>query len=219
MKKVTMLATAIALAMTCSAQTEKGTFAIGLHNFSPIVPQAIGLLAPTSGLGVAFGTSVSEFNGNESKASYTTIGLSGSGHYFVVDNFSIGLNLHIISQSMKEKDGGDKYNFSILMAGPELRYYFPVTAKSKLWLSGSGAWGSSKTSSNGDSEEDPGKLSRYGGAVGLALFPFEHFSVDLGVGYGVFSVKDSYQNFSGDTIESKDTNSGIAVDVGFSVFF
>lgn len=223
MKKVSILVTAMLLTSICSlqAQTSKGSFMLGLHNFSPQLTQANSLLAPTNALGISFGTMKSEAGGEESKASYSSIGLSGSGHYFVIDNLSVGLNLNVLSQKIKDQSqgaGDEEYKVSLFIAGPELRYYIPAGAKSKIYVSGSGAVGSIKTPAFGQDENDTTKLSRFGGGAGLAIFPSQHFSIDVGLGYGAFITKDTY-NFGGEVIESKDTNSGISLDVGFSVFF
>jgi len=193
---------------------------LGLHSFSPQLTQANSLLAPTNALGISFGTMKSKAGDDESKASYSSIGLSGSGHYFVIDNLSVGLNLNVLSQRIKDQSpgaGDDVYKINLIMAGPELRYYIPAGEKSKIYVSGSGAVGSIKTPAFQD-ENNTTKLSRFGGGAGLAIFPSQSFSIDIGLGYGAFITKDTY-NFGGEVIESKDTNSGISVDVGFSVFF
>ena len=194
---------------------------LGLHNFSPNIPQANGLLAPTNALGISFGTMKSEAGGDKSEASYSTIGLNGSAHYFVIDNLSVGLNLNFLNQKLKDKTPGnddDEYKVNLFMAGPELRYYIPATAKSKIYVSGSGAVGSIKTPSFGQDSDETTKISRFGGGAGLAIFPSQNFSIDVGLGYGALITKDKY-TFGGETIETKDTNSGITLDVGFSVFF
>lgn len=223
MKKVSMLATAILLTLVCAlqAQTTKGTFALSLHNFSPLIPEASGLLAPTNALGIAFGTTKSESGIQDREYSYTTLGLSGSGHYFIIDNLSAGINLNLLYQKEKEKNAvgtPDEYSVTIFMAGPEVRYYIPAGAKTKVWINGSGGVGS-VTSGDDDDDSDPTKLSRFGGGVGLAIFPVEKVSIDLGLGYGIFTSKDTFEDFDGDIIEVKNTNSGVVVDLGFSVFF
>ena len=123
----------LACATFVQAQTEKGTIMLSLHNFSPAVPEAGYLLAPSNALGITFGTAKSEFGSTKSEYSYTTIGLSGSAHYFLIDNFSAGLNLNMLYQHSKEKGSGSgntSISSTLLMAGPEVRYYFPAGAKS-----------------------------------------------------------------------------------------
>jgi opacity protein-like surface antigen len=139
----------------------------------------------------------------------------------LINNFSAGLNLNLLYQHTKEKGAGNNTTVSsnLLMAGPEVRYYFPAGAKSKIWVGGNGAWGSSKTKFQGDDSNDAAKFSRYGAGAGVSFFPLEYVSIDLGAGYGVFTVKDNYEDFNGNTIENQDSNSGLSLDFGFSVFF
>lgn len=201
----------IAITFGMDAQTSKGSFMFSLHNFSAIAPEASNLLAPTNALGISFGKLKTEFDGDETVIKFTTIGLSGSGHYFVADNFSAGLNLNVLHQKVKDEDDNDTYQFTILMAGPELRYFIPAGAKTKVWLGGGGSFGSTKSKySDGDNDSDPVKLTRFGGGGGVAIFPNQHFSLDLGVGYHVLNAKDGSDGL--------DTSSGLTFDVGFSVF-
>ncbi len=222
MKKLQLLCLMLVLATISAlqAQTTKGTFALGLHNFSPMFGEAGGLLAPTNAFGIGFTTSKSEIDGEESDFKYktTTIGLSGSGHYFLIDNLSAGINLSFLSQAEKEDvDDGDESSISLIMAGPELRYYIPAGSKMKVFVLGGASFGTAKSSFNGEDEGDPTKLSRFGGSAGLSFFPSNHVSVDLGLGYGVFITQDTY-DFLGQEVKSKDTNSGITLELGFTVF-
>jgi|JI6StandDraft_1071083.scaffolds.fasta_scaffold347158_1 hypothetical protein len=218
MKQTNLLTIMLSLAMACTlnAQTNKGAVMFGLHNFSSFAPEAGNLLAPTSALGIAFGTYTSDYGDTEDKLKYVTIGLSASAHYFLVDNFSAGLLLNLSSQKITEDGGNDgEYKTNIIMAGPELRYYIPVSTKAKVWISGAGTFGTAKvTFSDEEEADDPTKLARFGGGAGVAFFPNQHFSIDLGLGYNVFTAKNT------DTLygDSKDTNSGLTFDIGFSVF-
>ena len=215
---------ALATAFALDAQTTKGSVCLSLHNFSPLIPEAGGILANSNALGIAFSTLKSEVDGVESpvKTKFSTIGLSGSAHYFIIDNLSAGINLNFLNHKEKEDGGGsgnnDEYVTTIFMAGPELRYYFPASAKAKIWVGGGGSFGSVKNKLNGKSDDNPNKLSRFSGGVGVAFFPNAHFSVDLGLGYGVFTSKYEFDDFGGGTTKYKDTNSGLILDLGFSIF-
>lgn len=75
------------------------------------------------------------------------------------------------------------------------------------------------TSKYNDEEDDnPTSLSRFGGSAGIAFFPNSNVSIDLGLGYSAFVVKDTYDDFLGGEVESKNTNSGVSLEVGFTVF-
>lgn len=220
MKKVFLPVTALLLmlASVAQAQTERGHYFLSLHNFSSAVPQANGFLAPTNALGIGFGTFKTEANAVTLENSYMTLGLSGSGHYFLADNFSVGINLNFSYQKEKEKSTGnaDSYSATLLMGGPELRYYIPISAKTKVWINGSGSFGSVRPS---EADENPTRLRRFGGGAGLAIFPFERFSVDVGLGYGLFLMKENYKDLNGNTREFTNKNAGFAADLGFSIFF
>lgn len=220
MKKVFLATTAMLLTLALQAQTTKGSFVLGLHNFSPLLPQSTGLLTPTNALGIAFGTSKSESSFISGESSFATIGLSGSAHYFLIDHFSAGINLNVLYQKEKEKGGADpdEYSATVFMAGPELRYYIPLGTKTKVWINGGGSFGTLTNSFSSDqNEDDPIKLSRFGGGVGLAFFPMENWSVDIGAGYGAFISKSTLVDFDGNTINIKSTNSGMVIDLGFSL--
>jgi hypothetical protein len=146
------------------------------------------------------------------------VGLSLNGHYFVANNLSVGLGGNFFTQTQKEDGGEGKYTTTLLMGGPQLRYYINTGAKSKVWLKGMASFGSAKSKYDGEWEEDPTKLSEFGGGIGLALFPNQHFCIDLGIGYNVFTVKNEY-DFEEMPIEYKEIYSGLVFDIGFGVFF
>lgn len=220
MKKVALslvLAASVAIAF---GQTQKGAFTLSLHNFSPHLSESSSLLAPTNSFGISFGNIESETGSTKTKSSYTSLGFNCSAQYFLINNLSIGPNVNLLFQSLNEKGtGGDTYKNNISIGGLEMRYYINGGAKSKFWISGSGAWGTAQTKINGANIGNASKIFRSSISAGISYFLLERFSLDLGVGYGIFKVKDSYVNFQGDTIESTDTNKGVAADIGFSVFF
>jgi opacity protein-like surface antigen len=203
------------------AQTEKGNFALGLHNFSPGgVTGSSSILSPASSLGIAFGKSKSKANDGdfEDQFKYSVIGLNLSGHYFVINGLSVGLVANVFGETQKELDDDkDKYQTSIFLAGPELRYYAPIGGKSKFWVKGSGAVGKATNKVNGEKDDDPTKLTQFGGGAGLAFFPNSHISLDLGLGYNVFVSKNE-STFGTVTNEYTDVYSGLAFDLGFTIF-
>lgn len=203
------------------AQTEKGKFALGLHNFSPGgVTGSSSILSPASSLGIAFGKTKSKINDGdfEDQFKYSVIGLNLSGHYFVINNLSLGLVANVFGQTQKEVGGDeDEYKSTILLAGPELRYYAPVGGKSKFWVKGGGAIGKVTSKVNGEKDDDPTKLTQFGGGAGLAFFPNSHISLDLGLGYNVFVSKNE-STFGTITNKYTDVYSGLAFDLGFTIF-
>lgn len=226
MKKITLFALLFVGAFSAQAQTEKGNFAIGLHTFDPSgVLGGSQALAPTNGLGVSFGTTKQKRNGvtDEDETKNTSLGLNFNGQYFVIDNLAVGAAVNLFTQTQKEKDSAsgeeDKFTVTILMAGPQARYYFGIAPKAKVWVGGNAMFGSAKSKFSGEEEEDePTKLSQFGGGAGVAFFPNQHFSIDLGLNYLSFKAK-SESTFLGTTTKYEDLFSGIALDLGFTAFF
>lgn len=214
MKHPIFLLLAFVLTFACQlpAQTGKGGVAFGLHNFSPVLATAQ-FLAPTNAFGIAFGKNKYEYGTSTDESKFTTVGLSGSVHYFLVDNLSGGINLNLFYQ--KNKDEGMTRNEStltLIMAGPELRYYVNAGANSKVFFKGNASFGSAKDKydSTFGNNESTSTISQFGGGAGLTIFLNPQIGLDLGLGYGIFKIKD----------EDDDTNtiSGVSIDVGFTVF-
>jgi hypothetical protein len=202
---------------TIQAQTNQGTWMFGLHNFSALSPSSGIMLAPTNALGIGFGTYKVEHDGQEEgKINYSTFGLSGNVHYFIIDNLSAGLLFNFLGQKVKEDESNTELSSSLFLAGPELRYFIDAGSKTKVWVGGSGAFGVGQYD-YGDSDNTV-SLARFGGGAGVALFPNEKFSIDFGVGYNAFLSKDTIDDFQGNSVEEKETTSGLTIDVGFSVF-
>jgi len=204
--------------LTAAAQTEKGRFTLDLSNFS-----SVGLLtgnqplfAPTNGLGIAFGTQRFKADGKllEPKVSLTSLALSLDGHYFLVNNFSAGLGLHLFTQSMKE-DKGETYKATLLMAGPRLRYFIPIQDRMKTYIRGGLSLGS--TWENEDDSEAT-ELVEFPVGSGVYYFPTDRMAVNIGLSYGSIQYRSSIEGFD-ENIDLVDTRSGVVIDVGFGLFF
>lgn len=211
MKNLLLLPLLLATALL-SAQTEKGRFMLGVHNFSPVLGQPY-LLAPTSAFGIGFGKSTSKIGAQSTETKYLNLGLSASGHYFIVDNLSLGLVFQFFTQTAKWEND-QEFNYNVGMASPEVRYYLPVADKMKGLVRASGGFGSSKSDSFVGQGSDRTNLAQFSGGVGLAIFPSRNFSMNIGANYAVLTAKDDDSN--GD---DKDTDSGLTIDLGFSLFF
>lgn len=210
--------------ITANAQTEKGTFSLGLRNFSPGgFFQNTSSLSQTNFLGIGFGKTKSKTNdtdGDESK--YSVVGLGLNAQYFVANNFSLGLLTNVLTQkeTVEETINNDREEFtiSILLAGPQIRYYFNIGAKTKLYLDAYAAVGNSKVKYTDEEEDDTTSLSSFGGGLNFAYFPSPNFSVDLGLGYDFFKTKNE-DSFLGTDVTFENTSGGVVFDIGFSAFF
>ena len=98
-----------------NAQTTKGSYLIGFHNYSPGAVSSFGasfnLFPQTNGLGISFGTGKQKNDGElmDDKENYSVFGLSLSSHYFVADQFALGLtgNFSLGSSTYKSPGSDD----------------------------------------------------------------------------------------------------------------
>ena len=221
MKNLFLLLIMVTFFGTISGQTSKGTWIVGLHNFAPVplVSEAsvYNLFPQSNALGISFGTVKEKYNGEEEegKENTTVFGLSLNSHYFVADQFAIGVVGNYSSGSSKYSSpfGEYKYSSSIFLMGPEARYYFDTGAKSKIWLKGGASFGSVSSKEDGESN-DPFSLSQVGGGAGISIFPVSAVSIDLGLAYNVLTVT---QKDGSD--KSQSIYSGLTFDIGFGIFF
>ncbi len=223
MKNLFLLSIMISLIGTVNSQTTKGTWVIGLHNFSPVPLSSDGslynLFPQSNALGISFGTRKDKIDGvlQDDKEITTVFGMSLNSHYFVANHFAMGLVGNFSSsRSTYKADVGDEYksSASIFLLGPEVRYYFDSGAKTEIWLRGGASLGSVSTKYDGESS-DPINLSQFGGGAGISIFPVSSVSIDLGLGYTILTAS-SKNSFLGDY---KSINSGLTFDVGFGIFF
>jgi hypothetical protein len=217
MKKLLLLVLLAGSFTIAHAQTTKGTWMMGLHNFSPVPLAGDGLgynfFPPTNGFGISFGSSKVKIDGEvqNDKINSTQFGLSVNSHYFIADQFALGLVGNYSSWSVNDEDY--KTAASIFLVGPEVKYYFDAGTKAKLWLKTGASIGSISYKEDGD-KDDPTSLSQFGGGAGISIFPVSAVSIDIGMSYNVLTMTDK-----SDFGEYKYINGGLAVDVGFGIFF
>ena len=223
MKHFTFLLMLLPLLGVLNAQTTKGSYLIGFHNYSPGPISSFGtaynLFPQTNGLGISFGTSKQKYDRElqDGKENSTVLGLSIKSHYFVADRFALGLvgNFSFGSSTFKEPGfEDDKSSSTIFLLGPSLRYYFDTGAKTKFWLKGDASFGSISFKNNGESG-DPYGLSQFGGGAGISIFPVSSVSIDFGLGYNVLTTSNELSSGG----KSKSINSGLALDIGAGIFF
>jgi hypothetical protein len=222
MKNLFLLLIMVTFFGTISGQTTKGTWIVGLHNYTPIPLTAdvlpLNYFPQTSALGISFGSSQDKYDGvlDDDKVNSSVFGLSLNSHYFVADQFAIGLvgNLSSGTTTYKyDNDSDEKYSATIFLMGPELRYYFDAGGMTKIWLKGGASFGSISSKDEGESN-DPYSLSQFGGGAGISIFPMSTVSIDIGLAYNVLTVtqNDEFGDY-------QSINSGLTFDVGFGIFF
>jgi len=197
MRKVFLLAIALAFTNVILAQTEQGKF----------------VLSGATGLQFISSNIEYEYNG-QSDGDYDVSSFSfmpGVG-YFVMDNLAVGLTANFTSTT--QKDQGDKYTVSSTMLLPSALYYFPVEGQFKPLLQvGAGLMSTKeKYSYDGDSDEDKmsGLALNFGG--GAAYFINDYVSLNFGLSYTMANLKDS------DDSDWVQKQGNFAANIGLSVF-
>ncbi|MCC6413717.1 MAG: outer membrane beta-barrel protein [Saprospiraceae bacterium] len=214
MKRMLLTATLVLSAMYLQAQTEQGRWMLNLHNYSPLLTES-DFIAPSNSLGISFGNTKVD---DEDAGSYTTIGLQAGVNYFIIDNLAAGINLGVFTQSTTNK-ADVKSVSTVFMAGPEMRYYFTVSDKTKVYIRGEAGFGTTESEIGGENIGEPKHLQQYEGTAGIAWFLAENFSVNLGIGFGANIAKQDIELLPNQFEEVKTVNSGVNLDLGFSFFF
>lgn len=198
MKKFLTLTLLLLISSTMlSAQTQKGHFALGLHNFNP---SGYSGLEHSNTFGFAFNKrkyhAQDQDSSTFSTAKWVSFSLNGSAHYFILNNFSVGLNLFFSASDTKDANG--QYKHTYVLAGPEFRYYFNVNSKLKYWISADCAFGSFRDEANSSilSYFNTTYVNRFAGETGFAWFVTPHISLDAGIGYSRnrSKLEEFYQN-------------------------
>lgn len=223
--RLAMTSLIIVTTLAADAQTEKGNYSVGFHNYSPtginIDGLPINLFPQNCGLGFSFGSHKTKLDGSyiDVRENTTTFGFSLSGSQFIFDDFSVGLigNFYSGSTVYKETEKIDeKYSTMMLMGGAEIKYYLNGGHHMKYWLKASPILGVIESKYNGQEVHLPKRLYQFSGGTGISYFANKHFSIDAGLTYSIFTIR----NKGGYTETSrKEYIDSIGMDVGFSFFF
>lgn len=137
----------------------------------------------------------------------TDYGMSAAGLYYFTPNLGVGLLVDY--SNSKEKEAGIESGISTLLIGPAIGLDFSIAPKASVFARGVFGYASSTRTETGSPDITP---TGYGLGVegGVKYFPVKSFSFDIGLGYNWVRLKE-------DPVEV--TTSGIAVDVGLSVYF
>lgn len=210
---------------TLNAQIEKGIYAITLHSFSPTGIKIDGLpltiFPQTTGLGFSFGTHKSKINGQTTdyREKVLTFGISLNGQYFVMDNFSIGITGSYYSGVTKYTEAespSGKYATTMMMGGLELRYYLEGGNRLKYWLKASPALGTITSTFDDKEVHVPKRLYQFTGGAGLSYFVSQSFTLDAGITYNVFTIRNK-GNYNENS--RKEYIDNVGMDLGFTFFF
>lgn len=193
MKKLFLVAIIAMFSFTMNAQTEKGNWVIG----------------GTTTMSFGHTTSTAEFDGVESDDDLktTTINITPSVGFFVIDNLSVGFDLGFNSNKSKINENENKVSsFSVI---PNAAYYFNASDKFKPYV-GLGAGYIATSRGDDDSDKSSGLAIR--GKGGLAYFITESIAVNFAVEY----LNTSQENKENSDLKIK--NSGIGAGLGISFF-
>ncbi|MEO6130329.1 MAG: hypothetical protein ABIQ02_00670 [Saprospiraceae bacterium] len=216
--KLAVLLSFILISLNIQAQIEKGTVSFGIHNFSPsgmnIDGVPLNLFGKGFTLGASWGTSKTIKNGIEQDdaQSIYTFGLNLNSHYFIADNFSVGITGSFFSGYSvyaKQSNEDGRYSARIWMGGPEVRYFFG-TGRTKTWVKASASFGALNVWWD-RKKHVPMQLSQLDAGAGVSFFLSRVISIDAGLGYNIFTMKPD--------ANTKGINKNLSLDLGFGLFF
>ncbi len=144
---------------------------------------------------------------SQDMGSVFTIEFAPTFGYFVADGFAIGLIADISSETDKDPDGS-KYSYTSLVIGPFIRYYF-LEGNVKPFIHVDGGYATMKQKS--DLSDDTINGFGFDGGAGVAIYLNENVAFELGLGYGLVSLKNP------DVDDVTLNTSGINFAIGISV--
>jgi outer membrane protein len=160
---------------------------------------------------VGFQTTTEKQTGTTPTAKENTFSLSPNFGYFVANKFAVGLNLNLSNTT--EKYSGGSYDYKIItrsfIASPFVRYYFGPG----IFVQGQYGIGSAKSGYDDPSSSNTTKyaVSQWSLGIGYAYFLNDHVAIEPSVKYQSSVLKEKGQDI-------KDTNSGIAINIGFQIY-
>lgn len=198
MKKTSFLSVLfVLLAFGANAQTQQGNW----------------VASGKTGLDFISATTKEYYDGetdSDSDYKQSSISVSPSVGYFVIDNLAVGLSAAF--QSYKDKTGNDDWSdpstaFAIM---PFATYYIPLQGQVRPFVGVGGGFGGV---SEGDDDADKFSGLALGGNAGVAIFLNDKISLDLGAQY----IHTNYKNKDDNDWRLK--TGSIGAMVGFSVYF
>lgn len=188
----TILKAALTVALLCAFST--GAFAKDLKQ---------GTFQLSGATAAAFGSSTEKADG-EKIAETDIFDIELSGYYHVATNVGIGL-MFLYNDTDYKYPGYPTQNVSQTLIGPAIQFSIPMNHTTNFVL-GAGA---GYAAENVDGSYDASGYF-YAAKAGLALFPIDNVSVDLGV---------SYINQKGDDAGLDLERGTVSGSVGLSVYF
>jgi hypothetical protein len=110
----------------------------------------------------------------------------------------------------------EKYTTTMFLGGPEIRYYINGAQNLKYWLKGSPSLGVITSTYDGKDVHTPKRLYQFSGAAGLSYFTSSLISIDMGLTYNVFTIRNK-GSYTGNS--RKEYVDSIGFDVGLSFYF
>lgn len=213
MKKAVMFLFAFACAGAIFAQTQKGSVYLGATTNLTGGFGEVSLISgtmPPNQVAIGFGRTTQTYDGDKYTSKWNAVNISPMAGYFVADGFMVGAGLGFLTIGSKDDGDDEEFRVNIFSAAPMLRYYFKQDGKVRPYVEARGGFMNISTS---DDDDDPYKVTLYGGKVGGAIFIGDRTSLDLFVDYTGTSNKSD--GFVG---EMKTTTSVFGVGAGFSYF-
>ncbi len=223
MKKVLMMS-AFALIGIMNAQTEKGSWVVG----------------GTTTLGFSSQSSKTKYNGNSTDGpKQSTFVISPSVGYFVANKIAVGLDLALLSQTVKNESTGSytissKATQTTISVLPTATYFFKSDSKLIPYLGAGVGYASSKTKytysgyEGNESQEDTTDGFAWKAKGGVMYLITPSIGLDLGVSFSQVSGNTDYPNYVYNewgmieqvgTYKVKNIENTFGFVAGFSFFF
>jgi len=197
-----------------TAQTTKGKFMLGELSYIEFLGN--GVLGSTN-LGYSIFQNKSDGDSNsDSKDKMFSLNVVPRVGYFVIDNFGVGLDLFLATESYKMLDDTYKSSSTFFAVGPFVRYYIPIK-KVLPYAEVNYSMGSRKSNSeyNGnESYSSNNAIKLYGAGLGLAVPIGEKVTFDALAGYHAYVIKDKEDNANNERLVA----GTIGLKLGFMVF-
>jgi len=217
MKKISVLFIVICFVniSLLTAQTNRGRVLLGVSSaisFSGLGPNILSL-------GYSTTTQKSNASGYIEPDPDKTISVNFLPRFgfFIFNNFAIGADVCIGYHQQKSGASNEEYDYTILGAGPFIRFYIP-TKKIRPFLESNAVFGSQDDkyipSSGSGTEDTKSGITIFGAGIGLAAPIGEKATFDIMAGYNSSTTKAKANNPNND----RSVVGNFSVKFGFTIY-
>ncbi|NSW93939.1 MAG: outer membrane beta-barrel protein [Bacteroidales bacterium] len=190
-----------------NAQLERGSVLIGLTS-------TMNLWGDYGSDLLSIGFSTNKYNGSD-PYKCTSFSLIPRGGYFIMDNLAAGVDIALSFWSEKSTHSDYKESSMGIVAGPFVRYYYPLEKVYPFAELNFGIGTEKYGYKSGSYEsEDSNSIMLFGFGLGAAIPLGEKVTFDTTIGYTNVTWKGKDEE-----ADEKNTSGTIGLKMGFSIFF